>query len=250
MNVQREIAMNVLKTLIRRDTAAPVAALTFASAVTCGMVVLRILGTGNYRYGFLIWNLFLAWLPLLFASLARERFRTIEKSARLGWPFLSLSGAWLLFFPNAPYICTDLVHLANRSFPSFWIDLSVILSCAFIGLLLGFLSLYLMHDIVRQRYGQFTGWLFVASAAGLSSFGIYLGRFLRFNSWDIIAQPGKLYQSISAFASGNSHPHQLAFLALFATFLFLAYLMLYALTQLKSLTAPVATDLAMASARA
>lgn len=234
--------MSILKSLFRRETLAPMAALTFASAVSVAIVLARVLFTGNIRYSFLVWNLFLAWLPLVFAILARNIYRATPAGDRLGWPFLGLSAAWLLFFPNAPYICTDLVHLTTRFFGHFWVDLTVILSCAFIGLILGFVSLYLMHSVVTQRYGRLSGWLFVAGVAGLSSFGIYLGRFLRFNSWDVVAQPGKLYQGISAFATGQSHPHQLAFLVLFATFLFLAYLMLYALTHL-----PTAAQLSLAS---
>ena len=96
----------------------------------------------------------------------------------------------------------------------------------------GFVSLYLMQSIVTRMLGRIAGWAFVAMAAGLCSFGIYLGRFLRFNSWDVIAKPGKLAASISSVATGETgQPHQLAFLALFATFLFIAYVMLYALTH-------------------
>lgn len=224
--------MNILKLLFRRETRAPMAALTFASTVSVIIVLVRVLFTGNIRYAFLIWNLFLAWLPLVLALLAREKYRTTKSDAPLGWQFLSLSAAWLLFFPNAPYICTDLVHLTTRFFGGFWVDLAIILSCAFTGLVLGFVSLYLMHSVVTQRYGARWGWGFVVGVAGLSSFGIYLGRFLRFNSWDVVTQPGKLYQGISAVATGQGHPHQIAFMVLFATFLFLAYLMLYALTHL------------------
>jgi uncharacterized membrane protein len=81
--------------------------------------------------------------------------------------------------------------------------------------------------------GRAAGWLFVAGAAGLCSFGIYLGRFLRFNSWDVVAKPGKLYDGISSVANGHfAHQGHFAFLALFATFIFIAYVMLYALTHL------------------
>jgi len=241
--------MNILKLLFKRETIAPIAALSFASAVSVAIVVLRICWTGNIRYSFLIWNLFLAWLPLVFAVLAREKYRGLQDRERLGWRFLGLSATWLLFFPNAPYIFTDLVHLTNRFSSHFWVDLAIILSCAFTGLVLGFVSLYLMQSLVTQRYGRAVGWMFVAGAAGLSSFGIYLGRFLRFNSWDVIAQPGRLYQGISAVATGQGFPHQFAFLALFATFLFLAYLMLYALTHLPTslqLQSPQATEAAVA----
>jgi len=227
--------MHIFRLLFRKETAAPVLALGFASSVSIAIVLARVISTGHIRYTFLVWNLFLAWLPLIFAMLAREQFQLARGQDRLNWQFYGLAAAWLLFFPNAPYICTDLVHLNGRFFGPFWIDLTVILSCAFIGLLLGFVSLYLMHAVVREKYGRATGWSFVAIVAGLCSFGIFLGRFLRFNSWDVVAQPGRLYQGLSSVASGDTHPHQFAFMALFATFLFLAYLMLYALTRLPDL---------------
>jgi len=222
--------MQILKLMFKRETFMPVAALTFASATCFALVVARIVWTGNIRYTFLVWNVFLAWLPLMFAILAEDHF---QEGKRPGWRLLGMSAAWLLFFPNAPYIFTDLVHLTNRFFPHFWVDLTIVLSCAFTGLILGFVSLYLMQSIVTRMLGRVAGWAFVAAAAGLGSFGIYLGRFLRFNSWDVIAKPGKLVESISSVATGQTgQPHQFAFLALFATFLFIAYVMLYALTHL------------------
>ena len=97
----------------------------------------RVLFTGNIRYAFLIWNLFLAWLPLVFAIRPRK-YQETKTGERLVRSFVGLSATWLLFFPNAAYICFDLVHLTNRFFGPFWVDLTMILSCAFTGLVLGF----------------------------------------------------------------------------------------------------------------
>jgi len=205
-------------------------AMTFASAVSVALVIARIIGTGKLRYGFLVVNLFLAWLPLVFAVLACESLRG-GKRAR--WQFFGLSAAWLLFFPNAPYIFTDLIHLTRGYFTHFWVDMMLILSCALTGLVLGFVSLYLMQSVVTQRFGRLAGWVFVALIVGLSSFGIYLGRFLRFNSWDVVANPVKLYHGISDWASDPlANSTTFVFPVLFATFLFIAYVMLYALTHL------------------
>lgn len=226
--------MQILKLMFKRETFMPMVALTFASATCFALVIARIAWTGNIRYGFLIWNLFLAWLPLVFAVLAREHYRDGE---RPGWRFCGLSAAWLLFFPNAPYIFTDLIHLTNRYFNNFWADLAVVLSCALTGLVLGFVSLFLMHGLVTRMLGRAAGWTFVGVAAGLGSFGIYLGRFLRFNSWDVVAKPGRLAESISSVATGHAtQPHHFAFLATFAAFLLIAYVMLYALTHLPTVT--------------
>ena len=235
------IAMNMLKLMFKRETSMPVAAMMFASAICLALVIARIAWTGDLHYSFLAWNLFLAWLPLTFAFLAQEHYRA---GKRPGWRFYSLGAAWLLFFPNAPYIFTDLTHLTNRFFAHFWVDLAVMLSCAFTGLVLGFVSLFLMHSVVTRMLGRVAGWAFVAGAAGLCSFGIYLGRFLRFNSWDVIAKPAKLYHGISAVATGQpGHQGHFAFLVIFATFLFIAYVMLYALTHLpRNLHLPAETE--------
>ena len=195
------------------------------------LVSARILWTGQLRYGFLIWNLFLAWLPLLFALLACEKSR--NGSGR-SWRFLGLAGAWLLFFPNAPYIFTDLIHLTRGYFAHFWVDLVLILSCALTGLVLGFLSLFLMQSVVMRMFGRAASWLFIAGVAGLSGIGMFVGRFLRLNSWDVLVKPLTLSRGIGHLAANPSgHFGSMALAGLFATFLFIAYLMLYALTHLR-----------------
>ena len=209
----------------------PMLALLLASGTSVALVLARILWTGRISYTFLVWNLFLAWLPLVFALLACESY---QNSSGRDWRFLSLAGAWLLFFPNAPYIFTDLIHLTNHFYPYFWVDLSLILLCALTGLVLGFLSLYLMQSVVERMFGRAASWLFIAAVAALSGFGIYVGRFMRFNSWDVVFKPRQVYHGIgnwvaSPFANSNS----LAFPLLFGTFLFITYLMLYALTHLQ-----------------
>jgi uncharacterized membrane protein len=205
--------MRILNLIFRGETRAPLVALIFASLVSVGLVVARAAFTGNVRYSFLIWNLFLAWLPLVFALLANDCFRRTAPATRPGGKFWIFSGLWLLFLPNAYYIFTDLIHLTNRYHFNFWVDLTVILSCALTGLVLGFVSVLLLQSLVAQRYGRLVSWGFVMAIVGLSSFGIYLGRFLRFNSWDVVAKPGQLYQGISAFATGQGEPHHFAFFA-------------------------------------
>lgn len=222
--------MKFLKIAFHRETMAPVLALTFASAACAALVGARIAWTGNLRYSFLVWNLFLAWLPLVFALLACELDRRGERG---NWRFASLAVAWLVFFPNAPYIFTDVVHLTISFYRHFWVDLSLVLLCAFTGFLLGFVSLYQMQAMVARRFGRAAGWGFVAVVAALAAFGTYLGRFMRFNSWDVLARPMTLTKSIGAWvANPETHPHGLAFAVLFATFFFIAYVMLYALTHL------------------
>jgi len=219
-----------MKLAFKRERAIPILALLFASGVGVALVIARILWTGNIKYGFLIWNLFLAWLPLGFALLACDEY---HGGARRNWRFLGFAGTWLLFFPNAPYIFTDLIHLTNQFYHHFWIDLVLILLFAVIGLVVGFVSLFLMQAVVRRMLGRVASWAFIAAVAGLSGFGIYLGRFLRFNSWDILFKPFALCEGIGQWlAHPLTRSHSVAFPFLFATFLFVSYLILYALTHL------------------
>lgn len=223
-------SMKLIGLFFKREVAAPMLALTFASGVCVVLILARILWTRDLDYGSLIWNLFLAWLPLVFAVFAGDQCRIGWKR---NWRFWSFTVAWLLFFPNAPYIFTDLIHLTARFADHVWVDMIIILICALTGLILGFVSLYMMQSVVTQFFGRFASWLFVTASAALGSFGIYLGRFMRFNSWDVVTKPGRLYHEIGAWSvNGASSPHSIAFLLLFAAFLFLAYLMLYALTHL------------------
>jgi uncharacterized membrane protein len=223
--------MKLLRLAFARQTAVPMLALSFASIATVGLIATRVVWSRDLTYLSLVWNLFLAWLPLGFALLAREEFQSAKVR---NWRFLGFGSAWLLFFPNAPYIFTDVVHLTTYFYRHFWVDLVLILLCALTGLVLGFVSLFLMQGIVRRLFGTATSWLFVFAVAGLSGFGIYLGRFLRFNSWDVIWKPMALSRGIGSWASNPlAHSNTFAFPLLFAVFLFLAYVMLYALTHLQ-----------------
>ncbi|HWD92721.1 MAG TPA: DUF1361 domain-containing protein [Verrucomicrobiae bacterium] len=220
--------MKLFRLMFRRETAVPMLALSFASAVSVALVIGRIAWMRDSHYAFLIWNLFLAWLPMIFALLAREHQK---EDANPGWRFLAFGGAWLLFFPNAPYIFTDIVHL-KLFYSHFWVDLMLILINALTGLIVGFLSLYLMQSAVRRMAGNLASWIFIAAVALLSGFGMFLGRFLRLNSWDVVA-PGKMFHLIGD--SGrllSAFPGSIAFSIMFAAFVFIAYLMLYALTHL------------------
>jgi uncharacterized membrane protein len=222
--------MKLYKLAFRRETYMPVVALLIASGASVFLVAGRIVWTGDIHYAFLVWNLFLAWLPLIFSLLACDEFAT---GAARGWRFCGFASSWLLFFPNAPYIWTDLIHLKTRFYGHFWIDMVLILLCALTGLVLGFVSLYLMQSVVRRALGLIASWCFIVAVAMLSGFGIYLGRFLRFNSWDIFWQPLALSRGIGkSLLIPLFQPQAAAFPLLFGVFIFMAYLMLYGLTHL------------------
>jgi uncharacterized membrane protein len=219
--------MKVFQLMFKRETLMPMLALSFATLVSVVLVIGRMVWTHDTHFGFLIWNLFLAWMPMVFALLAREHQKA---GASPGWRFFAFGAAWLLFFPNAPYIFTDIVHLSHY-YTRFWPDLVLILLSAVTGMVLGFLSLYLMQSAVRHMAGEWMSWLFIAAVAILSGFGICFGRFLRLNSWDVIA-PSKMFHVIGTWAHETPFAYSVGFSILFAAFLFVSYLMLYALTHL------------------
>jgi uncharacterized membrane protein len=223
--------MKIVRLALQRETAAPVVALTFATGVCVALVTSRIAWTRNLHYAFLIWNLFLAWMPLVFALLACENYR--QRSSR-SWHFVVASACWLLFLPNAPYIFTDVIHLTRGYRAHFWVDLVLILSCALTGLVLGFVSLFLMHSLIKKLMGAAIGWAFIAAAAALSGVGMFIGRFLRLNSWDVLLKPWEIFRGMARLAAHPSgHFGSMALAGLFSTFLFICYLMLYALTHLQ-----------------
>ncbi len=165
-------------------------ALGFASIVSTLMVIMRMEYSGRSSFFFLIWNLILAWIPFVFALIARRY------QARL--PFaLIWGGMWLLFFPNAPYLITDLIHLYPRYGVPIWYDALMIFSFALTGMFLGIVSLAMMHELVVKRVGRWLGWLFVVGTLLLSSYGVYIGRFLRWNSWDLFSNPFLLIQDLA-----------------------------------------------------
>jgi uncharacterized membrane protein len=168
-----------------------VLALLLASIISVTLVALRAIYSDQVRYTFLVWNLFLAWVPLLTAWVAyRWQNRML--------PLLFSGSMWLLFFPNALYLVTDLIHLREDGVVPIWFDAFMIFSFVLTGLLIGLLSLFLMQTIVSRRCGRLYGWVFVLSTLGMSSYGVYVGRFLRWNSWDIFAHPLTLLHDISA----------------------------------------------------
>ena len=215
-----------------RDLIRPISALAFASMLSCVLLALRIVLVGQFRQLYLVWNLFLAWMPLGFALAAVCLAQT--RPQRRSW-FLAAAAAWFVFFPNAPYILTDLIHLGPKSNARFWTDLVLILIFALIGLVLGFLSLFLMQRLVARRHGWPAGWLFVGVVAGLSGFGIFAGRFLRWNSWDVVFSPIELIsEGLRWFSAMPSEPRGIILPVLFGTMLFISYVTLYGLTHLQA----------------
>ena len=148
---------------------------------TIFLLATRIVFTGQLYYVFLAWNLFLAWIPFAIS----QHLDTVTGR----WKTFLLVGLWLLFLPNAPYIITDFLHLKPRPPIPYWYDILLLFSASLNGLLLGILSLLAVERFLVTRYGNRISGLIILSSFFLCSFGIYMGRYLRWNSWDIVTNP-------------------------------------------------------------
>lgn len=159
------------------------------SFVSMVMIIGRVIAVENLGGVFLIWNLFLAWIPLGLAYLVEDMWhqRMIGK-----WGIIAGVSVWLLFFPNAPYLITDLMHLKAAPDNLIWYDALMDFSFALAGLLTGFYSLLKVHHLVEKIWNSSLAWIVVSGSLVLSSYGVYLGRFGRWNSWDIVTNPFSL----------------------------------------------------------
>ncbi len=200
--------------------AGSVTAIAAASALCIAMLSVRLAYTGSGQYRFLVWNLFLAWIPFLFSV----RLYTLKRRGPLA--VLALGGLWLLFFPNAPYIITDLVHIRRHDAAPIWFDVIMVSAFAGTGLALGIISLRFMQSLVRQRFGNIVSWGFVSAVLTTASFGVYLGRFERWNSWDVVTNPRDLGHDIAhTLLHPLTFPRTYAVTLLFAALLTAAYVM-------------------------
>jgi len=157
---------------------------------TIFLLLTRIILSGHLTYAFLAWNLFLAWIPFAIS----QKLTGVNNR----WKILLLFSAWLLFLPNAPYIITDFLHLKQRTPIPYWFDILLLFSAALNGLLLGFISLLTVDRFLANRYGNRISAALILCSFFLCSFGIYMGRYLRWNSWDIITNPGDIAIDILA----------------------------------------------------
>jgi uncharacterized membrane protein len=196
-------------------------ALAALSLAAVGLLVVRIDRVGEPAFIFLTWNLFLAWIPFVLSlSMAAVHSRGGPR------PLLWVLGAgWLLFLPNAPYILTDFIHLGKVGGVPLWFDTALIGTFAAAGLALGLGSLLVVHHVVEARAGRVVGWAVAVSSLVLSAIGIYLGRFPRFNSWDVVSNPHSLIPVVlQRLADPLGNTFLLRFGMVMSTLLLVSYL--------------------------
>lgn len=163
----------------------------------------RILVSDSLRYIFLLWNLVLAVIPLLLAWWLSDRLKT---ESWFAWPQIVLSFIFIGFLPNTFYLITDFVHLQQSDQVSLYFDVVMLSSFVFCGVILGFVSIFLIHRQLLRRLNERKSMAIVALVFFLASFAAYLGRFTRFNSWDIILRPaGLLFDVSDRFINPTEH---------------------------------------------
>ena len=200
--------------------------LTFTALLAwCGVLLaLRVWRSHDAIYFFLVWNLVLATVPFA-AALLFERVKSLAAQ-------IIAFAVWLVFLPNAPYILTDFIHLRPRPPIPLWFDVLLLLSAAGTGLLLGYGSVIIVQRVIERRHGVKTGWMVSAVALFLSAFGIYLGRFVRFNSWEVVTDPMPLFADIAyRFLNPMQHPRTFVVTALYGIALLLGYAALHVVAE-------------------
>lgn len=205
------------------------AALVAVSAFPLALLVVRIRSGPDSGAVSIVWNLLLAWVPLVLSVV-------LEAGWRRRWPLpatAAVAAAWLLFFPNAPYLVTEVVQLAPREGVPLWLDALILFSLGVAGLLVGFASLELVRTLVTVVAGRLAGWALTLVVLAATGFGIYLGRFSRYNSWDVLSRPRRiLYDVRSAAAEPLSNSRAVAVSAVFTAFVTVSYLAVVAIGRL------------------
>ena len=201
------------------------------SFFAASLLLVRLIISDTPSYIFLSWNLFLAFIPWWISSYLRQKNTLRLKDT----PLVLI---WLLFLPNAPYILTDLFHLKHRPSIPLWFDLVLILSFAFLGLLVFYRSLKDMITLFKKHLSPRVLMPVICVMFWLISFGLYLGRFLRLNSWDIM-HPFSLAKSCWRLLQDNGSLKDMAgFTLVFSAFLLFLFLMITRLEREESACRP------------
>jgi uncharacterized membrane protein len=170
--------------------------LLLSSALACAILVVRVRLSHSPTYIFLVWNLILAWAPY-------------------GW---------------------SLVSAAMYRRQPLWFDIGLLAIFAWSGCFLAVASLRSMQALVTAYLGRAASWLFVAAVFGLNGLGIYLGRFLRWNSWDLFLEPhGVLSDALTIIAHPIENRQATGVICMFGALLFVCYVMFWGLERRRSI---------------
>lgn len=209
-------------------------ALLGLSAVSAGYLLVGAMQGGGFGDWYLLWNLFLAWIPLVLAFLL---VRVVATGSWSSWAAIGLSIAWLLFLPNSFYIVSDLIHLQDMPRTHILFDSLMFSMFTLTGLALGYSSLYMVHTQLRRRLPALHAGLFISFLLFLCSFAIYLGRDLRWNSWDVLLSPaGILFDISERVIDPLAYPQVFSVTLMFTIFLNSLYWALWLMLRAVGLT--------------
>lgn len=182
-------------------------ALLVSSLVSIGLYAYGAWRNHSGEFSYLIWNLFLAWLPLLFAV---RLMTVLRRKLWSSWEGLATSVAWLIFLPNSFYMISDFIHLQEVQRIDILYDTLMFTSFIYTGVVLGFSSLYLVHLQLRRRLDVMPAAVWTGITLFVCSVAIYVGRDLRWNSWDVFTNPGGLLFDLSErLRHVTAYPHMI-----------------------------------------
>jgi uncharacterized membrane protein len=188
-------------------------------AFIAAMIIVRYIISGERYFIFLVWNIFLAWIPFMLS----EKFITLHKCE--WWKQAGVFFVWIIFLPNALYMVTDLIHLDITSTVPKWYDALLLFSSAIVSLLMAFISLLRAESFLIQQFNKKIVNVLMFIVLFMASFGVYLGRFLRWNSWDVVSNPVNLFVSVAErLLFPFRHLHTWGITVLFTTLFYLLYL--------------------------
>ncbi len=177
--------INKMNKMMRDPVLHPVKALAITGILGGLMLLARVIYTGNLMHSHLVWNLYLAWMPLFFAYILLKSGDLTQRKVQL----YALVFLWLLFFPNAPYIITDFIHLKNTTGNLLLLDSILVFTFALTGLGAGLISLHWVYKSLKMHYSTSFSKVVMLTSVVLSGYGVFLGRSLRWNSWDLFMNP-------------------------------------------------------------
>lgn len=191
-----------------------------SSLLCVAFFAVRVMWTDSFLHRFLMWNLFLAWIPFLCALWMASMYQRRTWAVMYILPLV----VWLLFFPNAAYLVTDLYNLQDMPPVPLWYDIGFFATMAWTGLILAVASLQIVQRMVKQSFGVVWSWIVVLVVVGLNGVGIYLGRFLRWNSWDVVTDPRAVLQdAITPFLHPVAYRQPVAVIIVFSAMLLVVY---------------------------
>jgi uncharacterized membrane protein len=183
----------------------PTVGLLLATALAYAAIGVR--STYAPTWTWLAVNLALAWIPFVLGRVATRG---------PGW-FAVLGLPWLLFLPNAPYLLSDLVHLKARAAVPLWFDAALLGGVGALGLAIGVRSLADVSAALERWGGRWIAAAVRHAVPALCGYAIWLGRFERWNSWDLLLRPDDvLAEILPTFLRPLDHPRTWAVTVTFA----------------------------------